>query len=47
MMTDLTLGAAAIGSAAFLPGDLVKVVLCALIAKTIAQFQPDSLLSRA
>ena len=46
MMTDLTLGAAAIGSAAFLPGDIIKVVLCALIAKSIAQFQPDSLLSR-
>ncbi len=47
MMTDLTIGAAAIGSAAFLPGDLVKVILCALIARSIAQFQPDSLLSRA
>lgn len=47
VMMDLTISAAAVGSLAFVPGDLVKVVLCALIARTISQFQPDSLLSRA
>lgn len=46
MMTDLTISAAAFGSLAFIPGDIFKVILCALIARTISQFQPDSLLSR-
>ena len=34
-------------SALFLPGDLIKCVLCALITTTVAQMRPGALLSRA
>ena len=46
LMTDLTFGAAAIGSMAYMPGDLIKVTVCALIARTVHRFQPESLRSR-
>jgi biotin transport system substrate-specific component len=32
---------------AYLPGDLIKVVLCALITQALARMRPDALLSRA
>ena len=38
--TDLTLGQAAIGSAAFIPGDLIKAVLAAAIVVTIKRSYP-------
>ena len=34
-------------SALFLPGDLIKVVLAALITRAVAQMRPEALLSRA
>ena len=37
---------AAAGSAVYIPGDLVKVVLAALIAQTIARGLPGAMLSR-
>jgi len=45
-MTDLSLAAAAAGALAFLPGDILKVVICALVARTVFRFQPESLMSR-
>jgi len=46
-MADLTITAAAVGSLAFIPGDILKVIICALIARTVDRFQPESLLSRS
>lgn len=46
IMTDLSLGAAALGSAAFLPGDIIKAILVGLIARTVYKFQPDALATR-
>lgn len=34
-------------AALFVPGDLIKCVICALITRTIAQMRPGALLSRA
>ncbi len=47
MMTDLSLGAAALGSIAFIPGDIAKAVLVGLIARTVYKFQPDALATRS
>ena len=46
LMLDKTLAEAALMVAAFLPGDLIKVVLAALITQGIARMRPDALLSR-
>lgn len=47
LMTGKPLGEAAMASLAFLPGDLVKAVLTALVTQAVAQARPGSLLSRA
>lgn len=44
---NLTLTQAAIGSMVFIPGDIVKAVLVAIIAKTIYAARPSAVLSRA
>ncbi|MBD1204398.1 MAG: biotin transporter BioY [Rhodobacteraceae bacterium] len=46
LMLDKTLTEAALMVVAFLPGDLIKVVLAALITQGIARMRPDALLSR-
>lgn len=46
IMLDKPLPDMAIAAAAFLPGDLIKAVLAALITKSIAQMRPEALLSR-
>jgi biotin transport system substrate-specific component len=45
-MLDKPLPDMAMAAAAFLPGDLIKAVLAALITKSIAQMRPEALLSR-
>ncbi|GAA0784345.1 biotin transporter BioY [Roseibium denhamense] len=45
-MTGITLPQAALGSAIYIPGDLVKVGLAAIIAQTIARGLPSALVSR-
>lgn len=47
LMLDKTLPEAALMVTAFLPGDLIKIVLAALITQGIARMRPDALLSRA
>jgi biotin transport system substrate-specific component len=47
VMADMPIQSAAMGSMVFIPGDIVKVIICALVARTIWQLQPDSLMSRA
>lgn len=47
LMLDKSLPEAALMITAFLPGDLIKVVLAALITQGIARMRPDALLSRA
>ena len=47
LMLGKTLPEAALMVTAFLPGDLIKVVLAALITQGIARMRPDALLSRA
>ena len=46
LMLDKSLTEAALMVTAFLPGDLIKVVLAALITQGIARMRPDALLSR-
>lgn len=46
LMLDKTLYEAMLMVAAFLPGDLIKVALAALITQGIARMRPDALLSR-
>lgn len=46
-MTDLDLAAAFMGSMAFVPGDVIKVVVAALIAQTVQRGMPAALLSRS
>lgn len=46
LMLDKTLAEATLMVAAFLPGDLIKVALAALITQGIARMRPDALLSR-
>lgn len=45
--TDLTLGQAAIGSAAFIPGDLIKAVLASAIVVTVKRSYPLVNIARA
>ena len=47
LMLDKSLSEAALMVTAFLPGDLIKVVLAALITQGIARMRPDALLSRS
>ncbi|WP_040616589.1 biotin transporter BioY [Roseibium sp. TrichSKD4] len=47
VMTDLTFAKAAMGSAIYLPGDLVKVAIAAIVAQTVARGLPHALMSRA
>lgn len=47
MMTDLSLAAAATGSAVYIPGDLIKVAITAIIAQTVARGLPSAILSRS
>ena len=47
LMLGKTLPEAALMVTAFLPGDLIKVVLAGLITQGIARMRPDALLSRA
>ncbi len=46
LMLDKSLPEAALMITAFLPGDLIKVVLAGLITQGIARMRPDALLSR-
>lgn len=47
LMLGKTLPEAALLVTAFLPGDMIKVVLAGLITQGIARMRPDALLSRA
>lgn len=47
LMLDKSLAEATGLVAAFLPGDVIKVVLAALVTRGIARMRPDALLSRA
>lgn len=47
LMLNKSLPEAALMITVFLPGDLIKVVLAALITQGIARMRPDALLSRA
>ena len=47
LMLDKTLAEVQVFLLAFLPGDLIKVVLAALITRAVAQMRPEALLSRA
>jgi biotin transport system substrate-specific component len=47
VMLGKTLTEAAHIAVAYLPGDLIKVVLCALVTQAIGRMRPDALLSRA
>lgn len=47
LMLDKTLAEAALMVTAFLPGDIIKVALAALITQGIARMRPDALLSRS
>ena len=45
-MANLPLATAAVGSAIYIPGDLVKVVVAALVVQTVARGLPGAILSR-
>lgn len=47
LTTGVTLTEAATGALVFLPGDLIKAVVAALLTQTIARMRPGALLSRA
>jgi len=47
IMAGLSLPKAALGSAIYIPGDLVKVALAAIIAQTVARGLPRAILSRS
>jgi biotin transport system substrate-specific component len=47
LMAGKPLGEAFLGAMVFLPGDLIKAVLAALITRAVAQARPGALLSRA
>ncbi|MDO6459102.1 biotin transporter BioY [Granulosicoccaceae sp. 1_MG-2023] len=47
MMTDLDFATAFKGSMAFVPGDLIKVAVAALIARTVQRGMPSAILSRS
>jgi biotin transport system substrate-specific component len=46
LMLDKTLSEAALMVAAFLPGDMLKVVLAGLVTHSLARMRPGILLSR-
>lgn len=46
IMAELPLVKAAIGSAAYIPGDLIKVAVTAVVAETVARGLPRALISR-
>lgn len=46
LMLDKTLGEAALMVTAFLPGDMIKVILAGLVTQTLARMRPGILLSR-
>jgi biotin transport system substrate-specific component len=46
IMADLTITKAALGSAVYLPGDLIKVAITAVVAETVARGLPRALMSR-
>lgn len=47
MMTGKPLGETAVAALVFLPGDLVKAILAALVTQAVARARPGALLSRA
>lgn len=47
MMAGLSLPKAALGSAIYIPGDLIKVGITALVAQTLARGMPSAFLSRS
>ncbi len=47
VMLGKTVGEAAQIAIAYLPGDAIKVVLCAFMTQALARMRPDALLSRA
>lgn len=47
LMTGLSLPKAALGSAVYIPGDLIKVAITAVVAQTIARGLPGAILSRS
>ncbi|MBA5777426.1 biotin transporter BioY [Stappia sp. F7233] len=46
IMADLPLSKAAIGSLIYIPGDLIKVAITAVVAQTVARGMPSALVSR-
>ena len=46
LVLDITVPEAALSSIAFLPGDLIKAGLCALLTDALARVRPGALLSR-
>ncbi|SHM86429.1 biotin transporter BioY [Roseibium suaedae] len=46
-LADMSLAKAATGSAVFIPGDAIKVVVAAVVAETVARGLPRALLSRS
>lgn len=47
IMADLPLVKAAIGTGIYIPGDLIKVAITAVVAETVARGLPRALISRA
>ncbi|MTH98827.1 biotin transporter BioY [Roseibium sp. RKSG952] len=47
LMADLSFSKALIGSAVYIPGDLIKVAIAAVVAQTVARGLPGALVSRA
>ncbi|MXN65206.1 BioY family transporter [Stappia sp. GBMRC 2046] len=47
VLADLSFGQAALGSLVYIPGDLIKVALTAVIAESVARGLPGALVSRA
>ena len=43
---DISLQASALGALVYIPGDLIKAVIAAIVAQTIARGLPSALLSR-
>ncbi|NRG17198.1 biotin transporter BioY [Rhizobiales bacterium] len=46
LLADLSFGQAAFGSLVYIPGDLIKVALTAVIAQSVARGLPSALVSR-
>ena len=46
LMAGLSMPKAALGSAVYIPGDLVKVAITAIVAQTVARGLPSAMLSR-